>query len=219
MINIAVLEDNLVLQERLVTLLKSWDYAGAVYAAGSNKEFSELLGRHEIDLLLADLSLPDGSGINSIKNFLDSNPEGTSIVVSSRSDSDSIIAAIRGGAIGYLHKDDTSIGIIGAIKLALSGESPISPAIAFKILDSIKVSGSEDAVQAEKFKPNTEILTNRELEVLTLISKGYSYNEASAMLGISNKTLPVHVRKIYLKLQSKNRSEAVFKARGLGILE
>jgi DNA-binding NarL/FixJ family response regulator len=219
MIRIAVLEDNPILRDRILEILKGWNYAEAVHSAASNTEFLEVLSQYHIDLLLADLGLPDGSGVKSIREFQKINPAGVSIVISARSDSESVFAAIQNGAIGYLHKDDPSFEVIGSIKLALQGESPISPAIAERIIK---------AVQTQSYTPNgpidpensaNEILTPREVEVLFVISKGLSYVEAAAALDISSKTLPVHVRKIYKKLHANNRAEAIYEARMLGILK
>ena len=219
MISIAILEDNIILQDRLAGILRDWNYVNAVHSVNTNTEFLECISTHEIDVLLADLSLPDGDGKESIKAFADKNPNGISIVISAKSDSESILLAIKAGAIGYLHKDDYSFEIISAIKLALKGESPISSAIAHKIFKSMQTEVLADDSEPHQFSPTTGILTPREIEVLFTISKGLSYAEAAASLSISIQTLPVHVRSIYKKLQTNNRAEAIYEARLLGILE
>tara|TARA_B110000967_G_scaffold189244_1_gene212771 strand:- start:659 stop:1318 length:660 start_codon:yes stop_codon:yes gene_type:complete len=219
MISVAILEDNVILQDRLSTILQGWDYVNAVYSLTTNSELLECISKHEVDVLLADLSLPDGDGKESIKAFADTNPNGISIVISAKSDSESILLAIKAGAIGYLHKDDYSFEIIGAIKLALQGESPISSAIAHKIFKSMQSEAFAADNDVGQFSPTTGILTPREVEVLFTISKGLSYAEAATTLNISRQTLPVHIRSIYRKLQSNNRAEAIYEARLLGILE
>lgn len=231
MIGVAVLEDNSVLQSRLLGILSAWEFVEKVYGAESNIEFSQLIDIFKVDVLLADLNLPDGCGTKSIGLFLEKNPKGIAIAISARSDSTSILGAIMAGAVGFLHKDDSSLGIINSIKMALAGESAVSPSVARTILEIFKNKSQifpDHLFYAERNSGNrTDIngetpfasLTPRELEVLETISKGFGYREAAVILGISNTTLPVHVRKIYGKLRAKNRSEAIYKARNLGILK
>ena len=146
-------------------------------------------------------------------------------------DSTVILQAIADGAVGYIHKGDESSEIINVIETAMAGDSPISPSIANKIVATLQNNGN-DAPLAGLFrnkaghtpegqvepKQKAEILSPRELEVLNLISRGLSYSEVATTLSIAPTTVPVHIRNIYRKLQSKNRSEAVFEARNLGLL-
>jgi DNA-binding NarL/FixJ family response regulator len=221
MIAIAVLEDNEVLRHRMVKILSVWDQVSSITEFSCNADLYRHASTEKIDILLADLNVEDGSGIDSIAYLASVQPDTISIVVSALSDSDSIIRAISKGALGYLHKDDSSFEIISAIKMALEGVSPISPAIARKLMMGMQAPGKQEKPTSR----NTEgairkgVLTAREIEVLNLISKGLSYTECSAVLNMSEKTVPVHVRNIYRKLHAKNRSEAVFEARFLGVIE
>lgn len=231
MINIAVLEDDLYLQQRFKRILKGWDYVQQVFTCSDNAEFLACLNDHHIDILLADLDLPDGRGNQSIKIFSTTVDTAITIVISSSMDSAVILQAIADGAVGYVHKSDDSSEIITVIKTAMAGDSPISPSIANQIVVNIQNNyndaplagllrnraGHKPEGQAEP-KQNAKILSPRELEVLNLISRGLSYSEVASTLSISQTTVPVHIRNIYRKLQSKNRSEAVFEARNLGLL-
>ena len=231
MINIAVLEDDLYLQKRFARLLKDWDHVQQVFTCSDNAEFLACLENHHIDILLADLDLPDGRGNHSIKAFSTKVDRAITIVISASMDSTIILQAIADGAVGYIHKGDDSPEIIKVIKTAMAGDSPISPSIANKIVATLQSNGNdvplvgllqnrtgrqpEDHGDANQ---KAEILSPRELEVLNLISRGLSYSEVASTLSISQTTVPVHIRNIYRKLQSKNRSEAVFEARNLGLL-
>ena len=206
MINIAVLEDDLYLQKRFARLLKDWDHVQQVFTCSDNAEFLACLENHHIDILLADLDLPDGRGNHSIKAFSTKVDRAITIVISASMDSAIILQA-------------------------MAGDSPISPSIANKIVATLQNNGNDVPLagllrnkagrkpedQADT-KQNAEILSPRELEVLNLISRGLSYSEVAATLSIAPTTVPVHIRNIYRKLQSKNRSEAVFEARNLGLL-
>ena len=231
MINIAVLEDDLYLQKRFARILKDWDHVQQVFTCSDNAEFLACLENHHIDILLADLDLPDGRGNHSIKAFSTKVDRAITIVISASMDSAIILQAIADGAVGYIHKGDDSPEIIKVIKTAMAGDSPISPSIANKIVATLQNNGNDVPLvglfqnkagrkpedQADT-KQNAEILSPRELEVLNLISRGLSYSEVASTLSISQTTVPVHIRNIYRKLQSKNRSEAVFEARNLGLL-
>jgi len=231
MINIAVLEDDLYLQQRFVRIFKDWDYVQQVFTCSDNAEFLACLDSHHIDILLADLDLPDGRGNQSIKAFSTTAATAITIVISSSMDSAVILQAIADGAVGYIHKGDESSEIITVIKTALAGDSPISPSIANKIVAtlqnnendiphsaiSLNRTGRQPEDHGDAYQ-KAEILSPRELEVLNLISRGLSYSEVASTLSISQTTVPVHIRNIYRKLQSKNRSEAVFEARNLGLL-
>jgi len=232
MINIAVLEDDLYLQQRFARIFKEWDYIRQVFTCSENAEFLAVLKNNHIDILLADLDLPDGRGNQSIKAFSNSADKAISIVVSSSMDSEVILQAISDGAIGYIYKEDASFEIISVIKTALAGSSPISPLIANKIvatfqnsgdsgLNSLLLHSKRDRGPKEKRDDRhiTNLLSTRELEVLNLIARGLSYSEVATTLSISKTTVPVHIRNIYRKLQSKNRSEAVFEAQYLGLLK
>jgi len=231
MINIAVLEDDLYLQQRFVRIFKDWDYVQQVFTCSDNAEFLACLDSHHIDILLADLDLPDGRGNQSIKAFSTTAATAITIVISSSMDSAVILQAIADGAVGYIHKGDESSEIITVIKTALAGDSPISPSIANKIVATLQnnendiphsaISLNRTGRQPEDHgdaNQKAEILSPRELEVLNLISRGLSYSEVASTLSISQTTVPVHIRNIYRKLQSKNRSEAVFEAWNLGLL-
>ena len=216
MVNVLVLEHNTQMRERLVRILKSWDDIAELEAVSTNRDCAEMLRKTFFDVLLVDLDLPDGSGHESIRLYSELNPGGLSIVISALSDGQSIIQALEYGAIGYLHKDDSSLQIIESIRLALLGQSPVSPSIAHVIISNIRNSPEDKAKSPVDKKKG--VLTDREIEVLSLIAKGLSYGETAKVLGMSKNTLPVHIRNIYRKLHAANRSEAVYEARSIGII-
>jgi DNA-binding NarL/FixJ family response regulator len=216
MISVAVLEDDEQMQGRLVEILKSWHFVSNVYYADSNLELAKIAADGNIDILLADINVSDGSGIDSVRFFKIRHPNCISIIISSNSNPTVIIEAIKAGATGYLHKDDSKFEIIQAIRSALNGEAPISPAIALTILKSLQEAPDKKPVKSEATRQ--AILSAREVEIIELISKGMSNDEVGTVLGISRNTVPVHVRNIYRKLGAARRTEAVFEARQLGII-
>lgn len=218
MTHIFILEDNILLQRRLVEIVSELSVCTRISYSSKIFDCKKMLLDGGVDILLADLKLPDGSGRECIKLFSKINPGGISIVMSALSDGNSIIGAIEDGAIGYLHKDDHFLKITDAIDMAMNGNSPMSPSIAYKVISRLQGSGGSN-VRSKESVHLPGVLTPRELEVINMIAKGLSYSETAAALNISAKTVPVHIRNIYKKLQATNRSEAVFEARAAGIIE
>ena len=216
MISILILEDNITLAERLRGILLQWEFVAGVQMTATAAQANMALETQTWDVFLCDLGLPDGDGEQCICTYNKKSPDGSCIVISSKSDDASILSAIRAGAVGYIFKDDHSIQIVDAVKLALNGQSPISPSIAFTVI-SILAQTKSMPDTAEAPSGSTSLLTEREIQVLSAISKGLTYVETAVVLEISKNTVPVHIRNIYRKLQANNRSEAVYEAQSMGI--
>ena len=215
---IVVLEDEPHMLDRIVGILNDWESTSRVIGCATNAEFSAIIEQEkDIDVLLADLKLPDGDGCDSIRLISRKIPLSVSIVISSMSDGPSVCSAIYSGAVGYLHKDDSSLGIVKVIKDACAGLSPMSPSIAKTLFSEIQ--RGELKSQSKDSSTASTLLTPRQIEVLETIAKGFSYEETAQVLGLSKNTIPTHVRNIYRKLQSNNKSEAIYEARQLGIIK
>lgn len=214
MINILVLEDNEFLLKRMLSILNEWSEANCIVGVTTNSDCAMELKSKEFDVFLVDLDLPDGTGNRSIELFLKIQPAGLPIVISALTDTKSVLDALKLGAVGYIQKDDSSFGVIESIEMARSGCSPMSPLIAREVIKSLH---SFPSVESKKVTL-IEALTPREVEVISLISKGLFNDEIADYLMISKGTVPVHIRNIYKKLQAKNRTEAVFEARSIGII-
>ena len=218
-----ILEDNLTLQMYLKKIISEWAEVREVICVGSNEEFFSLDNISKIDFFLADLVLPDGLAIKSIEKYIAETDQGFCLVISNLFDGDVIISALRAGAVGYLHKDDSPLNIREQIEFVRDGGSPMSPLIAHNLIKEIqssnvstKVIDGDHRLGAE---PQSTILTERECEVINLIAKGLTYLEVASVLSLSKHTVPGYIRTIYRKLQAHNRSEAVFEARSLGLID
>jgi len=211
---ILILEDNIAVASRLCKIIKDSGMANVVGSCLHLRDALHLIENTQIDLLVADLQLPDGSGITAIEAMTVRWPESQSIVVSALNERPTVIKALRAGATGYILKDDTSVDILAAIEAVLDGQSPISTAIARYLIELVA-----PVEKLEKSATNAPKLTSREYEILSIIAKGFTNREVSDFLGISINTVPVHIRNIYKKLQASNRSEAMFEAHRLGILK
>lgn len=220
MVAISILEDNDVLRRRMVNVLSAWERVTSIHEFSSHTDFCAHALVEDVDVFLADLHVLDGSGFDSIARLSQIQPDSISIVITALSDSESVVRAISNGAVGYLHKDDGSFEIVSSIKMALNGQSPISPSVARKLVTKLKIRAEHDGHGKKvNSKESKGILTPRQTEVLNLLAKGLSYSECADVLSMSEQTVPVHVRNIYRKLHAKNRSEAVYEARFLGVIE
>ena len=165
------------------------------------------------DVLVSDINLPDGSGIDLIKHCKRHHPSTEIIVISVLGDAASVVNAIEAGATGYLLKDAYQIEIAKAIRELLNGGSPISSTIARHILTRFQ--GQPEVQQNCEEKH----LSTRESEVLTLIAMGYSYRYIASKIGISPNTVPTYIKSIYRKLELNSRGEAVFAAMRHGLID
>jgi DNA-binding NarL/FixJ family response regulator len=166
------------------------------------------------DVLLCDIGLPDGSGIDLIRQTSLRYPEADIMVVSVFGDEEHVLAAIEAGATGYILKDSMPEEFLALIKQLRAGGSPISPVIARQLLKRFK----PDAETRDEKPAGGASLSPRESEVLSLIAKGFSFGEIARLLAVSQHTVTTHVKKIYQKLAVHSRGEAVYEAGKMGIL-
>lgn len=212
---VVLTEDDKPVRERLERIVGGWDRGELLAVCTTLAEAKAAIDAHEIDLLITDLRLPDGNGIDAIRLLRARHPTAEAMVISILADERTVLDAIEAGASGYLLKDADPRDLIEAIDDLMAGQSPISPSIARVLVR--RLSDREDAPAAPASPPATA-LTPRETDILWGIAKGFTYGELAERLGISKQTVPVHIRNIYRKLQASNRSEAVYEAARLGLI-
>lgn len=170
-------------------------------------------------VLLVDLGLPDGSGLDVIRAVTARFPACEPLVVSVFGDEESVLASIEAGAVGYLHKDAAPEDIAQTILEMKRGASPISPMIARRVLAKYRsLRAQAPPLAAPDAGTGPALLSARESEVLTLISRGFSYAEIARLKGLSVHTVQTHVKNLYAKLAVHSKNEAVFEATRLGLL-
>jgi DNA-binding NarL/FixJ family response regulator len=174
---------------------------------------------HEpLDVLLADIGLPDGSGLEVIRRALRSEPECEALVISMFGDEENVLASIEAGAMGYIHKDSSPDDIAGVIHEMKQGGSPISPMIARRVLARYRGAWPARAEVLPAIAPHAPALSPREQEVLELIARGFSYADIARLRELSIHTVQTHIKRLYAKLAVSSRSEAVYEATQLGLL-
>jgi len=165
--------------------------------------------------MLVDLGLPDGNGADLIRRLKFLAPKSEAIVITIFADEFRVIEAIRAGATGYILKDTMPGDIGNAVMEMLAGISPISPAVARYIINALR---PEPVIPVIEITPDFS-LSQRELEVLQLVARGYSREEIARLLELSGHTVVAHIRSIYKKLQVHSRSEAVYEAYQIGLIK
>jgi DNA-binding NarL/FixJ family response regulator len=217
-ISVMVVEDDAVTLKSLCLAIESEPALKLVATFDSVAPAIAWLESGEVDLLLTDLGLPDGSGIDIIRACVRHCPACDIMVITMSSDEDNILSSIEAGAAGYVLKDAGRLDIVRALLDLRDGGSPISPLIARKILARMRddkkaspASNAEDGVSA--------VLTKREAAILDLIARGDSYGEVARLLSVSVGTVQTHVKNIYGKLSVHSRGEAVYEAQRRGLLQ
>lgn len=211
--SILLVEDEPATRERLAGIVGSVPGLDLRAAIGDRQSALAWLASNEAPrVLLVDLELPDGSGIDVIRAARQASPVTEAMVISVFGDEAHVVAALEAGATGYLLKDSTAEEIAAAILKLIAGESPISAAIARHLLRRFQP-------EPKQPPPSAPHLTPRETEVLQLIAKGLSYSRIADTLSMSTNTVPSYVKQIYRKLEVNSRGEAVFEAMQMGLLK
>lgn len=212
-ISVLLVEDDAPTSWRLQDALTSAGFQ--VRAAGTLTEARACLERGAPRVLLTDLQLPDGHGVELIRDTRRRFPETEIMVISILGDEESVISAITVGATGYLLKDAFPTDIATTVHDLVAGHSPISASIARFIVRRTQA----NAEPPPGPQLNTTKLTPREIDILWGIAKGFSYAEIASHLGMSRQTVPGHIKSIYRKLEVHTRGEAVFEAVQQGLIK
>ena len=174
-----------------------------------------------IDVVLTDLGLPDGDGLEVIRMATRVNPRCEPLVISMFGGEEHVLASIEAGALGYIQKDAAPEDIAKVILEMKAGASPISPMIARKLLAryaGLRTNALVAATSTHQAVGGVRPLTAREQDVLSLIARGFSYAEVARLLCVSVHTVQAHIKSLYAKLAVHSKNEAVFEATRLGLL-
>ncbi|WP_096438393.1 response regulator [Alteribacter populi] len=203
MINIMIVDDHAVLRDGLKTIFSLENDFVVIAEAESGEEALTKLEKNVPDLIIMDINLPKQNGVEISGKVKKQYPHVKILILTMYKHDEYFISAIKEGADGYLLKDAPSDHVVDAVRSLMSGEAVIHPSMTKKLLDLHQ--------HADDKKENNQ-LTDREKEVLDCLVKGYSNKEIAEELYISDKTVKIHVSKIFKKLRVKSRSQAVIHA-------
>ncbi|MEA3321827.1 MAG: response regulator transcription factor [Bacillota bacterium] len=203
MINVMLVDDHAILRDGLKTIISLESDMKVIGEATGEKEMDALLQRQHPHVIVMDINMPDKDGIELTKKVKKEYPEIKVLILTMYKHDEYFMSAIREGADGYLLKDSHSDQVIDAIRTVNRGESIIHPAMTKKLIDYHQ--------QGNQQTEDTN-LTEREQEVLVCLVEGLSNKEIAQRLYISDKTVKIHVSKIFKKLNVKSRSQVVIYA-------
>ena len=213
--SVFIVEDQEGARERVRRIIDSHPQLFVLGDAHDCQSAKLFLDNHQPDVMLVDLGLPDGNGIDLIKEigFRGYNTE--IMVLTVLRDEKHVLSAIEAGATGYLLKDGDPEYIGDSIIRLVNGDSPISASIARHLLKRF------NNIDTKTFPEHVESpqITKREKEVLQYVAKGFNAPEISEMLSLSTHTVSAHIKHIYKKLAVKSRTEAVYEAVKLGLVD
>ena len=205
--NISIVEDNDKLRATLAKVIDRAEGFHCVSHYGSAEEALQNLPVVKPDVVLMDINLPGINGVECVRKLKVLLPKTQVMMLTVYEDTDNIFAALAAGASGYMLKRTPAKELLEAIHEVLRGGSPMTTHIARKVVLSFQQSAAASAKTAGELSE----LSEREQQVLDLLSQGLIYKEIAEKLGISYETVHTYIRRIYEKLQVRTRTEAVAK--------
>ncbi len=214
LVRVMIVEDDADALARFSAALSADPRTSVAQTARSGREAIARLPATRPDVLLVDLGLPDIPGTDVIRHASRTQPECDVMVVTVFGDERNVFASIEAGATGYILKDCPDAELVRHVLSLREGGAPISPGIARLVLARMR---SQPAV-SKPDEPSAGVLSGREADVLSLMSRGYSYAEIAGRLGVSTNTVASHIKNSYRKLAVSSGPAAVTRAAELGLL-
>lgn len=214
-IRILLVDDQRLFREGLRTLLSLSEEVEVVGEASNGQEALTEAARLRPDVVLMDLRMPVLDGVAATRRLHEELPDCRVIILTTFDDDDYVFDGLRAGAVGYLLKDVSHEKLLEAIRATAAGESFLQPSVAAKVVAEF---ARLNTAAPPKPAPLVEPLSDRELEILRLLSNGLSNKEIAMQLYITEGTVKNHVTNVLGKLDVRDRTQAAIKARELGII-
>ena len=222
--SVLVVEDQQRFREAFVQALARASDVELLGAASDLPQGRRMFDQRPPDILLVDLDLPGGSGIELIRHAARVRPQCDAVVISVFGDEQHVLASIEAGATGYLLKDAASLELVQQLRILRAGGSPISPLIARRLIGKLGPRHARPAHPSGRSVPGGAVeevvmtLSEQESRVLHLAAKGFTYEEIAQFIQVSPHTVMTYVKRVYRKLHVRSKVEAIYEARRLGWL-
>ena len=210
-VKVVVADDQTIVREGLVTLLGTLDSVTVVGAAASGEDAVRLVEQTAPDVVLMDLRMPGVDGIEATDRIHRLHPGTRVVVLTTYADDESIVGALRAGAIGYLTKDADGTQIGRALQAAAAGQAILDPEVQSRLVQAARLG------QERRAPEPPDGLTRREVEVLALMAEGRTNAEIAETLFLGEATVKSHVNHIFAKTHSRDRAAAVAYAHRHGL--
>ncbi len=201
-LRLVVVDDHEVVRQGLVALLDRRDAFQVVGEAGTVGEAMSVVRRMRPDLVIMDVRLPDGSGIEACRDIRSEMPEVRIVILTSYPDEEAVLSAIIAGASGYLLKQIRGRDLVSAIEAVGRGESLLDPAVTEKVLERVR------RIAAGSYTDELASLTSQEQKILALVAEGKTNKEIASEVFLSDKTVKNYVSSILSKLNLERRAQA-----------
>jgi two-component system response regulator DevR len=201
-LRLLIVDDHEVVRQGLVALLDRRDGFQVVAEAGNVAESIEMAERFRPDLVIMDVRLPDGSGIEACREIRAEHPEIRVVMLTSYPDEEAVLSAIIAGASGYLLKQVRARDLVAALEAVGRGESLLDPAVTEKVLERVR------RIATSPYSDELAQLTSQEQKILLLVAEGKTNKEIAAEVFLSDKTVKNYVSSILSKLNLQRRAQA-----------
>jgi DNA-binding NarL/FixJ family response regulator len=215
-VRVLLVDDQALFREALATLLGVRTDIDVVGEAGNGDEALARAAELNPDVVLMDLRMPVLDGIAATRRMRVEQPQVRVIALTTFDDDEEVFAALRAGAVGYLLKDVSSARLVEAVLAAARDESVLQPSVAAKVV--ARIAQLPDPDPQPRPQPLVVPLSDRELDVVRLLSQGRSNREIAAALFLAEGTVKNHVTNVLGKLGARDRTQAALRARALGLL-
>lgn len=214
-IRVLIVDDQALFREGLEALLSIHEDIQLVGQAGNGREAIDLAGELRPDVILMDVRMPVLNGVDATRRLKESLPGCRVVALTTFDDVETVFEVLRAGAVGYLLKDVDSAQLAEAVRVTARGDSILEPSVAAKVLAEFNRAPGQGRLSSSEVL--LEPLSEREIEVLQLVTSGLSNREIAERLFISAGTTKTHIHHLCGKLGVRNRTEAAMRARELGL--
>jgi len=215
-ISVLLCDDQALVRDGFRMILNNEDDINVLGEAGDGAEAVELTKRLLPEVVLMDVRMPNMNGIEATRRILHSGVESRVLILTTFDLDEYVYEALRAGASGFLLKDVTARQLVDGVRVVASGEALLAPTVTRRLLERFAPTLPRGD---ERAPPGIESLTERELEILTLLATGLSNSELGAKLYLSEPTIKTHLSSIFRKLGVRDRVQAVIAAFDAGLVE
>lgn len=209
-----IVDDHTLFREGVKEIIKNFKDIKVVAEVGNGLDAIDASIIHKPDIVLLDIVMPKMDGLQTLRKLKDLGIESKVIILSSYSNRNYIIDAIKIGANGYLTKDCSSVDLVKAIRSAYVGESYLQPSLIETLREEMDIDNLDEEEMSK-----IDLLSRREYEVFCLMAKGYNNREIGELLFISEKTVKNHITNVYKKIGVEDRVQGVIFAYTHGVVE